>query len=170
MFDAFLQPSKPTIGSNHHRKRIALANGNPADLYVWDTAGQEQFQSLMPLYARSSSLAIVTAAINDEASFDSIPNWVETITTSCDTPPPIILAINKMDLTENMTVGRDAIHEKYDSQFIGIFFVSALSGEGVDQLFALAAVEAAKFSATSSLPKPKSVKLTAQQEGKTCCK
>jgi small GTP-binding protein len=82
MFDAFPQPSKPTIGSNHHRRRITLENGNPADLYVWDTAGQEQFQSLMPLYARSSSLAIVSAAINDEASFDSIPKWVDTITTS----------------------------------------------------------------------------------------
>jgi hypothetical protein len=75
-----------------------------------------------------------------------------------------------MGLVETTTVGRDAVHEKYDGQFIGIFFVSALSGEGVDQLFALAAVEAARFSATSALLRPKPVRLTAQQEGITCCK
>ena len=142
--DQFAKESKPTIGSNHQRKRVDLPDG-PADLFVWDTAGQEQFQALMPLYARSSALAIITASIVDEESFQAIPRWIETVNSSCDPCPPLLLAINKIDLTENALYTQEEINDKYGSQFEGIFFVSALSGENIENLFSAAAHEASKY-------------------------
>jgi small GTP-binding protein len=147
--NTFVSPSKPTIGSNHERKRVVLDGRGPVDLYVWDTAGQEQFQSLTPLYARSSSLAIVTTAIDDPPSFQSIPKWIEAIAGSCEAPPPVILAVNKMDLAKQREVTVEEIHREYDGKFSGIFFVSALTGEGIVELFNGSAVEASKFASAT---------------------
>ena len=151
--DQFARESKPTIGSNHQRKRVDLPEG-PVDLFVWDTAGQEQFQALMPLYARSSALAIITASIVDEESFQAIPKWIETVNNSCDPCPPLLLAVNKIDLTENALYTTEEIQEKYGEQFCGIFFVSALSGENIDNLFSSAALEASKFGKKNREPAP----------------
>jgi small GTP-binding protein len=145
--NSFSEVSKPTIGSNHHRKRIDLDGTGPVDLYVWDTAGQEQFQALMPLYARSSSFAIMTTAIDDMKSFDAIPTWTDAINSSSESPPPVVLAVNKMDLVGSEVFTVEEIHEKYDKDFLGVFFVSALSGEQIPELFRFAAVEASKFKA-----------------------
>ena len=143
--DQFSRESKPTIGSNHQRKRVEDLPGGPVDLFVWDTAGQEQFQALMPLYARSSALAIITASIVDGESFKAIPKWIETVSNSCDPCPPLLLAVNKIDITENQAYTPEQIQDQYGDQFQGIFFVSALSGENIDNLFSSAALEASRF-------------------------
>ncbi|EAX90216.1 small GTP-binding protein, putative [Trichomonas vaginalis G3] len=135
--------TKSTIGSNHSRKRVEISEGL-VDLFVWDTAGQEEFQALMPLYARNSSLAIIVCAINDSVSFDAIPKWIENVSNACDPCPPMILAINKIDLSESAVNTMEEVNNKYGDQFIGIFMVSALSGEGVENLFYSTASEVFK--------------------------
>jgi small GTP-binding protein len=167
--NTFTENSKPTIGSNHQRKRVVLDGFGPVDLYVWDTAGQEQFQSLMPLYVRSSSLAICTASIDDVLSFQALPQWIATIRSSCDQPPPMVLAVNKMDLAENAVLTQDEIQERYGSNFRATFFVSALTGECIDQLFTSAALEAGRFSA--KVPEVKTTEVIAGSGGgeQGCC-
>jgi small GTP-binding protein len=165
----FSPTSKPTIGSNHERKRVTLDGKGPVDLYVWDTAGQEQFQSLIPLYARSSCLAIIVAAIDDSQSFDAIPTWIDAVASSCETPPPILLAVNKMDRTEEATKTVDQVHSEFDARFVGVFFVSALTGEGIASLFNSATIEAANFSAKVTVPKTKQLKSTNEKQEGGCC-
>jgi small GTP-binding protein len=164
----FSANSKPTIGSNHERKRVTLDGKGPVDLYVWDTAGQEQFQSLIPLYARSSCLAIIVAAINDAGSFDAIPTWIDAVASSCETPPPILLAVNKMDRAEEAARTVDSVHTEFDSKFVGVFFVSALTGEGIGQLFNCAAIEASNFSAKVVVPKAKTLRTASEEKGGCC--
>jgi small GTP-binding protein len=164
----FSATSKPTIGSNHERKRVALDGKGPVDLYVWDTAGQEQFQSLIPLYARSSCLAIIVAAVNDAGSFDAVPTWVDAVASSCETPPPILLAVNKMDRADEAARSVESVHTEFDGKFAGVFFVSALTGEGIAPLFNCAAIEAARFSAKVVLPKAKPLR-AASEDGARCC-
>jgi len=142
--DQFSRETKPTIGSNHQRKRVNLNHG-PVDLFVWDTAGQEQFQALMPLYTRSSTLGIITCAINDMQSFESIPKWISIIKNACDPPPPMILAVNKIDISDGNAYTIEKIHSEYDPLFKCIYFVSALSGENINTLFVSAAEEAYGF-------------------------
>jgi small GTP-binding protein len=167
--NTFVTPSKPTIGSNHERKRVDLDGRGPVDLYVWDTAGQEQFQSLIPLYARSSCLAIVTTSVDDLPSFQSIPKWIDAVASSCETPPPVILAVNKIDLTgEDRKITVDEIHRDYDDKFSGIFFVSALTGEGISELFNSAAIEATKFSAGILASKTRQVQRPIEQSTGCC--
>jgi small GTP-binding protein len=140
--DSFSAQTKQTIGSNHQRKRVDIEPSGQADLYIWDTAGQERFHALTPLYTRSSDMAVLTAAVNDPSSFEQIAYWIDLITASCDVTPPIVLAVNKIDVGDDR---RDEIHQGYGAQFRSIFFVSAKTGENCDALIQFVGNEAANF-------------------------
>jgi small GTP-binding protein len=163
----FSQSTKPTIGSNHERKRVILSDGTSVNLCVWDTAGQEQFYSLVPLYARSAALGIVVAAVNDPASFESIPVWIKAIDAASSPPPPMLLAVNKMDLYDGQQKVIENIHSAWDASFASIFFVSALTGESVCDLFDNAAWEASRFASSITQPASTATRPGKQQSG--CC-
>jgi small GTP-binding protein len=122
-----------TVGANHQRKTISLGDSD-LDIYVWDTAGQEQFQALTPLYARSAAAAIIVASTDDIASFTAIEDWIELIDSSCENRPPIVLAVNKTDLTHSV-LAQEEIDTQYQPKFSSIFYVSAKTGEFIDGLF-----------------------------------
>jgi small GTP-binding protein len=143
--DTFTYDTKQTIGSNHQKKRVFVGDGEQIDLYIWDTAGQERFHALMPLYTRSSDLAVLTTAINDENSFAQIPKWLELISASCDVVPPIVLAVNKKDLVDEGETMIDDIHQRYAAQFRSVFFVSAKTGENCESLIQFVGNEATIF-------------------------
>jgi small GTP-binding protein len=149
--DSFSTQTKQTIGSNHQRRAIVIESGDQVDLYIWDTAGQERFQALMPLYTRSSDLAVLTTAINDDISFAQLPKWVELINSSCDIVPPIVLAVNKIDLADPDRAALDEIHQRYSDQFKSIFYVSAKTGENCEALIQFVGNEAANFNRTQKL-------------------
>lgn len=129
---------KPTIGANHQRKTVQL-DKQDVEIYLWDTAGQERFHALTPLYARSSYCAIIMTSINDRGSFESINTWKELLQTSCERYPPCILSVNKIDLEDSIGADRNKIDQEYSDQFDCVMYVSALSGEGIDNLFIYAA-------------------------------
>jgi small GTP-binding protein len=133
-----------TIGANHQRKVVSLKDSD-IDLFVWDTAGQEQFQALTPLYARSAAAAVVVAAADDLGSFTALDNWTGLLESSCDKVPPRILAINKTDLGDPVLSDED-VHHRYNHKFESIFYVSAKTGEAVEALFLSAAQAAYDFS------------------------
>jgi small GTP-binding protein len=165
MHDIFSPGSKPTIGSNHERKQVTLLDSRVVMLCVWDTAGQEQFQSLVPLYARSSAVAIIVVTVDDEASFRSVPHWIEALKVSCLLTPPLILAVNKMDLggAEELLSN---LRNDHGSQFTSIFFVSALTGHNVADLFDSAGFEAVKFAQGNLIT---SEQLSSQNGKSRCC-
>jgi small GTP-binding protein len=128
----------PTVGACHQRKRVVIGDAE-VELFIWDTAGQEQFQSLTPLYARSACVAILTASITDARSFENLAQWAEILSSATEEIPPVVLAVNKTDLRESAHISEDEITAKYAPQYAAHFFVSALTGEGIDNLFMHAA-------------------------------
>ena len=172
----------PTVGANHQRKTVKLHNKD-TDVYVWDTAGQEQFQALTPLYVRSSCCAIIMASLDDENSFQSLSTWTELVQSACEKVPPYILAVNKIDLEDSIDPGqmdgqnadepksimkKEDIESRFSKEFSSIMYVSAKTGEGVDELFILAADMGLKF-LTQSSEAEKQPKLTINNEKKGCC-
>jgi small GTP-binding protein len=136
--------SGPTIGVNHQRK-AATVGDRDVDVYLWDTAGQEQYQALTPLYVHSASCALIVAAIDDPASFEAIPKWIEVLQESCGRPPPLILLVNKMDLTNPGSPTVSNIEVTYKRTFQAVFFVSAVTAEGIDAAYNEAVLTAFKF-------------------------
>ena len=165
--NSFTRETKSTVGGNHQKKRVQLEDG-AVDLFIWDTAGQERFQALMPLYARSSDLGIITVSITDKASFESVDQWIELVTNACSPVPPLVLAVNKTDDFEHAVYTVDEINNQFKDKFKGIFFVSALSGENIDQLFEFAAVEAVNFSKENQ-PPPEQPQVQKDSKEKKCC-
>lgn len=158
---------RPTIGASHLRKRMTL-DGEDVDICIWDTAGQEQFQALTPLYSRGAMFGILTASIVDEDSISDIPKWKETLDNTCDTPPPFCLVINKIDLATFDQ--QNELEERLKDQYPSIFFVSAKTGENVEELFMYAAINGNKFYQGSSTKRGKEQALVeTEQNNKKCC-
>jgi small GTP-binding protein len=135
---------EPTVGVNH-RRRTSVVENREVDVYIWDTAGQEQYKALTPLYAHSSSCALIVASITDAESFEAIPRWTDVLHQSCDIPPPLILLVNKIDLTNGVVASISEIEVTYRKQFHAIFFVSAITAEGLDAAYNEAVLVAFRF-------------------------
>jgi small GTP-binding protein len=165
---AFSHLSAPTIGANHHRKRVIVQN-DAIDVFLWDTAGQEEFLALTPLYARGASVAILTTCIDEPNSFTNLDRWKKLVGSSGDVIPPIILAVNKMDLSASARINIEEIHDQYEGQFAGIFGVSAVTNEGVDNLFMFAAVEGYRFTKVSVDSRAKTILDEEEVTNGGCC-
>lgn len=161
----FFNNMHSTVGVQQQSKTIQIGNDS-VRLLVWDTAGQELFQSLTPLYVRQSKCAIIVASVTDPCSFDSISFWIKTLNESCDCMPPVILAINKIDLDNEPVFDRSQVEKSANLSLSDVFYVSAATGEGVDNLFLRSGEVALQFnlqeellSQTTKLDSPK----------KSCC-
>jgi small GTP-binding protein len=69
----------PTIGAAHASKDIEVGQ-TIVKITLWDTAWQEQYRTIAPLYVRGSRVAIIVASIDLIDSFHSIPAWLELLT------------------------------------------------------------------------------------------
>jgi small GTP-binding protein len=139
-------PSKidPTVGVNHQCHPVLIGH-EQVTIFLWDTAGQEQFQALTPLYCHSSSTALIVCARNDISSIHAIPTWFNFLTTACENVPPVILIVNKNDRLAEAVMTEEEIREQFGGQFRSIFYTSALTGENVDTVFFEAAQAAFVF-------------------------
>lgn len=57
------------------------------------------------------------------------------VTELVDSTTTLILVINKIDLSENLEKLRMQLSKKYQKEYSSIHFVSALTSEGVQELF-----------------------------------
>ena len=80
-------------------------NDKQYKIYLWDTAGQEKFDFLLPLYYRNLSGVIAFYDITDEISFRNINKWIDKFRRiNQDKNIPIIIVGNKIDLKNDRCV------------------------------------------------------------------
>ena len=132
--DSFKSALESTIGASFMSKKISVDDQHFA-FQIWDTAGQEKYRSLAPMYYRGSAAAIIVYDISRGATFKIVKEWVSELREKAS--PQIILAIagNKCDLEDLREVNKkDA--EEYASQINAIFIeTSALTAVNVPELF-----------------------------------
>jgi small GTP-binding protein len=75
----FSEGFEVTIGGAFLQTKVELEKGLYVTLDVWDTAGQERFRSLMPLYYRQASAAVIVYDVGDMKSFQICDYWVKTL-------------------------------------------------------------------------------------------
>ncbi|OHT15232.1 small GTP-binding protein [Tritrichomonas foetus] len=132
----------PTVGTSH-MKTIVNVGGSDIELKIWDTAGQEQFASLVSMYARNSQICLIVASFVDPTSIDNIKIWHDRLLDAGENPP-IVVAINKQDMEVGAPMTNDQIRDAIGEKYANVFFVSAKTGDGVESLFVSAATEAHK--------------------------
>ena len=78
-------------------------DGNTIKFQIWDTAGQEKYRGLAPMYYRGAHAAIVVYEITDAKSLDGVKEWIEQLKENGPADCVLTLAGNKV---LNCHVGR----------------------------------------------------------------
>lgn len=128
---------QPTIGSSQLYTKIPIED-KVIHMIIWDTAGQEEYNSLIPMYTRNSDCAIIVCSAVNQQSIDNIQKWHRILEESTESPE-IIIAVNKIDLLEDQINGMNEIRAKLSKKYQNIFFVSAKTGYSISELFVAAA-------------------------------
>ena len=110
-------------------------NGKEFLLEIWDTAGQEQYHALSPMYYRDADIGIVVFDLTDSSSFQKSRQWVNELRQARGDSITIMLAGNKLDLASIRTVSLDSMNQFAQQIGVESFETSAKTGENIELLF-----------------------------------
>ena len=139
--------SESTIGASFMSKSIRVpvspASKSTASiqperdigLKIWDTAGQEKYRSLAPMYYRGAQVAILVYDITIPASFVALQEWVLELQNNALPDLMLVICGNKSDLEQFRRVDRE-VGENYAKEMGAVYVeTSAKDGEGVLDMF-----------------------------------
>ena len=132
--DKFEPDYQATIGLDFHSKN-AIINGANVRLLLYDTAGQEKFKSLIPMYIRDANIIIVVYDVTIKDSFTHTSHWVNETKDLKKEDAIFVLVGNKIDLETNRQVSIKEAEEFAKQNDFLFFEVSAKTGVNVHELF-----------------------------------
>ena len=132
--DKFEQDYQATIGLDFHSKNVEIKN-TTIRLLLYDTAGQEKFKSLIPMYIRDANIIIVVYDITNKDSFLHTEHWVNETKDLKREDAIFVLVGNKIDLDDNRAVSTKEADEFANSKGFLFHEVSAKTGEEIQELF-----------------------------------
>ena len=112
-------------------------DGKVVRAQIWDTAGQEKYQSITGAYYRGSVGACVTFDITDFQSFKSVTRWLKEIKERCNENIVILLVGNKSDIADKRAIKKEAAAEWAAKHQIAYVETSAIQGTNVQEAFEL---------------------------------
>ena len=134
MNDTFTEEYQATIGLDFQSKNVQIDNQD-IHLLLYDTAGQEKFRSLIPMYTRDANIILLVYDITSKDSFTHIPEWIKDLTNIKIEEVIFALVGNKNDLDENRAVTIEE-GQKFAQEHDFIFQeTSAKTGDGFSELF-----------------------------------
>jgi Ras-related protein Rab-6A len=134
MNDTFTEEYQATIGLDFQSKNVQIDNQD-IHLLLYDTAGQEKFRSLIPMYTRDANIILLVYDITSKDSFMHIPEWIKDLTNIKMEEVIFALVGNKNDLAENRAVTFEE-GQKFAQEHDFIFQeTSAKTGDGFSELF-----------------------------------
>jgi Ras-related protein Rab-22 len=123
-----------TVGASYHSKKLQVESGllSPRNVTfkIWDTSGQEKFQSLVPLYYRGAGAAIIVFDISRPDTMHSLKKWVDELRQVG--PPDIIIILcgNKSDLSQDRRISIQEANQYADK--IGAVYIEASARNGAN--------------------------------------
>ncbi len=98
----FSDEYKKTLGVDFLMKRKEVDN-SLIEFLIWDTAGQEYYDSITKRYYKGANAAIVVFSVDNKESFESVNKWRDKIISECGRIP-IVLVRNKIDIDINKQI------------------------------------------------------------------
>ncbi|XP_015116076.1 ras-related protein Rab-21 [Diachasma alloeum] len=132
--DKFNDEHLTTLQASFLTKKLNI-DGKRVNLAIWDTAGQEKFHALGPIYYRMSNGAILVYDITDENSFQMVKNWVKELKKMLGSDICLVIAGNKVDLEKDRSVSFEEA-DRYAKQ-VGAahFHTSAKQNRNIEEMF-----------------------------------
>ncbi|OHS93750.1 Ras-related protein Rab-5A [Tritrichomonas foetus] len=136
------EESKTTINANFLPANIIVDSENSVLLHIWDTAGQEKYRCLLPMYIRNADSLVLVFDISSKESFLEAEKWYYEIQNEKDVNSVTILVGNKHDLVGEVNQTQ---YLEFCEQNKAIFIMtSAKNGMNISDLFQLIACELIK--------------------------
>ena len=116
---------------------IPLEGDTIINAQFWDTAGQEKYRSLTPMYFSGAKIIILVYDITVAQSFSTLDSFVQILRQRAPPDVALIIVGNKADLSPSRVVTIDELDE-YSKNLDAIFSIetSAKSNIGVEELLA----------------------------------
>ena len=185
--DQFDEFQDMTVGSAFFSKQMQSSKHNSsARVEVWDTAGQEKYRAMAPMYFRNAAGALLVYDQTTPSSFDDLERvWLpELLPHMKNSTQYIVMCGNKADATNSGDEATAAFLRKVESvcaaRGIKFFSTSAKTGTGIADVFAYLVDEilegriregAAAKADRASTVQPISVATPSEENKKsTCCK
>jgi len=125
--------SNRTINTNTFQKSLEL-NNKLFNLTIWDTAGEEKYHALAPIFYRDSKGAVIIFDVTNRETFKRATRWFRELNEFAEKNVKVILVGNKIDLPNREISNEEAtkLAREYNCNFLE---VSALLGTNVNEIF-----------------------------------
>ncbi|EAX92960.1 small GTP-binding protein, putative [Trichomonas vaginalis G3] len=146
----------PTVGAGVSTVTVQV-NNKVVKYIVWDTAGQEMFRNIVPLYFREVVCCIIVFSLTDPDSFNAISDWLDIFHNN--TPPeiPVVIAGNKCD-KDPIIVDPEEAKIWALEHGLDIFITSAATEQGILSLFEYVGAICAQHVSDTKREEPKEKK------------
>jgi small GTP-binding protein len=167
----FLESTTPTVGAGVTVMEFN-ADQTKYSFQLWDTAGQELYRNIIPIYFRGAVFAIVMFSMTDEKSFRNLKIWLEELWHHASPDIGIVLVGSKCD-EEQPAVDESEVRKFAEVHQLKLFFISSLTGQNISCL--MEHIKVALITRRNpTYFQPQSVVLAAQspntKEGRCCRK
>ncbi|CAP23489.2 Protein CBR-RAB-21 [Caenorhabditis briggsae] len=150
-----------TIQASFQNKTVQVDDCK-AELHIWDTAGQEKYHALGPIYYRGSN---------------GVKNWVLEIKTCLGKTAEILIVGNKIDLDDERQVSRQEAESYAESEGALYMETSAQENRGISEAFTALTEKMIQHSRTATAEAPlsnRSIRLIDEEpleesRRKKCC-
>lgn len=132
-YNKFNEAAVTTIGAGITPME-AIHNGVPIDYQLWDTAGQEIYRSIVPMYFRGVCGVLLVFSVTQASSFANLDSWIKELQKHTDSHTPLIIVGNKMDCTNDAVVSLADVTKYSCERKIDVILTSASTGENIDIL------------------------------------
>jgi small GTP-binding protein len=129
-----------TIGMDFTSKNVKVGD-HRVKLQIWDTAGHERWESIIPTSYMKGAMAVVAVYdVTSQASYEHVVwKWMQHVENACDKNTVLYWVGSKCDLVSVSPQSREvstALAER-DAQKVGAYFfeTSAKTGKNVNELF-----------------------------------
>lgn len=133
--DKFVFEGTATIGVELMVKTVEI-DGVIVKTQLWDTAGQDKYNSVTTNYYRGSHGVILVYDITSNASFLHLDQWFATARDKLNTDVPIMVIGNKSDLNFKREVTTEEAGAYCTGKGVSLLETSAYDGSNVIKAFA----------------------------------
>ncbi|MFX0003325.1 MAG: GTP-binding protein [Candidatus Hodarchaeota archaeon] len=127
---------KPTLGISINEKELQVASNFSLTLYLLDLSGLKSLTKIRKFYYKYSNAVLVIFDYTNKDTFNNVVGWIEESRHFIkDQEIPLVLIGNKIDKCENREETKIQAIKLAEQYNIPFFETSALTGEGIDELF-----------------------------------
>jgi len=164
----FNENEESTINASYLQKEIEI-DGQKKTLAIWDTAGQEKFAAMAPIYYRDAEGAVLVYDITIRETIDKVHKWIKELREHAGDEITIVIVGNKCDRDNERKVPEEEALKFSVDYNAKHFNTSAKSGKGIEEAFQYLAHQIYKKKGGAGSKKKIRVSEQRKKKSDPCC-